>query len=1291
MSTNPSNLYAEKLLSEHPLALWSLDGEAEYISLISESSRNLTGWTATNATVTASSDSNAPFPSSYVTKIVGTDTPTYAVNGKTYLTCPSTFTSTSAGFTVAFYIKTTTQVYLSAGYGTGTVVNISTMTWSAGVVTYNTSTSHGFSTGDYVTVSGTFAGGNDYDGAGFITKLSNTSFRFTSGTYPNWGSGTGGTAQNGKTKTQTITPTDYPLNTWIPVSFTFEDALTSKSLLITFEYGNSSPEYYINGLTLGQDSEKFNGESFGQSLISIPATISTSVANGIETKAYNDENYSAYYIGSGNVLYAKTALMPMSYGSVNVMTVYPNATANQPSFILPGFGFLNEVGRYKELTIEALMRINVNSSTPKRIFGPIASSDGLYVTNEFITLKIGDYIESYYVSELYKPMLFQIQIGDGYANLSIDGDTVISMQIDNSSLSLPAELDGSSKSQDWLGFYAYSTSIPSVEVDSIAIYPYKCSETLAKRRFIYAQGVSLPENFNTSYNGKTVLIDYPYSNYINSYNYPRTDAKWEQASNIDNFNVDGKETLSPNTYNVPDISNSLYSNDLWLNDLYETNVASAEANTFINLKPSTVVSGSGRSWSTNTGYLSLNNYNPSINLSSCVYGVFKSLENSLSEHILIKIENNLNGDYLKISLTGTTVSYLFKYQDAAEVTLATKAITTSTTFAVGIDIQKLIATNLNISSFFANKSNLNFYIAGDSTLTETFSGNIYKVGLCSIRNSADITSLFDSSGILSSSSTYSGLLSRTATYTVIANNVYSKIILDIAVNSYWENYVPLSKLARTITDSGGTERYTIDFLQLNVDYPEPKTLSGSNYDTSNSMLKGYITFQTIASGANAAISTFTTTVSPNSNNVISATTFSATTKYEFVNNMIVYPPTNVDLTTLAIVFHLETTVPGINTKPINLRYLQIASQSFNGNSENPVGTRYAVDVYPYTKTSGVFDYKAQNPYLIYKDSTPYLYLTKYSGVKLAGTYSSGTDRGLYIKVSDTTSDTRISSLQFSALASLNQFPTTSMQVLKLESNVGSVSINIVSANSSNTKGVLSASSTDPTLKQPIFYINGKQVTKPVISLNEWNMIGIAFATPIDMTNSVGILKLTSTILLNNISYYKANPVEIDQKATQLLWSDVDNNNWAIPVPTQTTSVSGSTITLSTTGNHNLALGEAISVEGTLPSQYNTIYFGQSVVTAIPSTTSFTYVKASAVGYGTSITTAGTVMGAWNYASIPNYYGLYGTNLKNIYKTYTGTNKIISDISDSGHAFTLSGYEYPAYLDVTFTETVLDLL
>jgi hypothetical protein len=69
---NPSNLYAEKIYSEHPLVLWALDDKLDYISLISEAQRNIaTLWSNfADATLAESfEDLNQPFPDSHLSRV----------------------------------------------------------------------------------------------------------------------------------------------------------------------------------------------------------------------------------------------------------------------------------------------------------------------------------------------------------------------------------------------------------------------------------------------------------------------------------------------------------------------------------------------------------------------------------------------------------------------------------------------------------------------------------------------------------------------------------------------------------------------------------------------------------------------------------------------------------------------------------------------------------------------------------------------------------------------------------------------------------------------------------------------------------------------------------------------------------------------------------------------------------------------------------------------------------------------------------------------------------------------
>jgi hypothetical protein len=70
--SSPSNLYAEKIFGEHPLALWALDDTADYISLIRESDREISEWTLTGGTaITKLNAIDEPFSNSYVTELTG--------------------------------------------------------------------------------------------------------------------------------------------------------------------------------------------------------------------------------------------------------------------------------------------------------------------------------------------------------------------------------------------------------------------------------------------------------------------------------------------------------------------------------------------------------------------------------------------------------------------------------------------------------------------------------------------------------------------------------------------------------------------------------------------------------------------------------------------------------------------------------------------------------------------------------------------------------------------------------------------------------------------------------------------------------------------------------------------------------------------------------------------------------------------------------------------------------------------------------------------------------------------
>ena len=65
-----SNLYAERIFAEHPIGLWALDDNVDYLSLVSTGNRNISTWDFTDATVSSSTqDLNKPFADSILNEI----------------------------------------------------------------------------------------------------------------------------------------------------------------------------------------------------------------------------------------------------------------------------------------------------------------------------------------------------------------------------------------------------------------------------------------------------------------------------------------------------------------------------------------------------------------------------------------------------------------------------------------------------------------------------------------------------------------------------------------------------------------------------------------------------------------------------------------------------------------------------------------------------------------------------------------------------------------------------------------------------------------------------------------------------------------------------------------------------------------------------------------------------------------------------------------------------------------------------------------------------------------------
>jgi hypothetical protein len=1195
--TIQSNLYVERVISEHPIAVWMLNEQVDYISLISETNRqvyNSAQWTPITCTVSNASpvSGEIPFPLSATSK-ADISTAVEAI-----------ITSASGdGLTITYIASNTFSVgqvvdITNLPQTSGESLNILNATITSASSTQFTVTSDliGTSTGLPIskanakailksvfdipinlmdlTLSNFCISGNIYIASSFATSFS---YGYQ---YADSVSGIVYYVE----EVNSVVSDD--INSWKHFSHTFEqppaNAINVK-MFVRVSVTSGGGSFYINGLSLGQWSEEYNRYSLGvipssiSSDISLPNTIKV-----IEASAYGSSNKSAYYCADTNSMYAKNFGIPLVYGSSNVTKIYPNviSSTTYPSLIFPGYGFLNQSGKYNEYTAEMWVSLNSDAANPRKIFGPIASSDGLYVEGGFLTLVIGKKFRSHFVGEWFRPMLIHIRYVSDNISVLLNGEEVINISLSESELSFPSEYDNSDKSQNWLGFYTYSDVHP-FSIDSFAIYSYIVPTEVAKRRFVWGQGITPPELENASLSATTAYADYSFSNYSVNYNYPNF-ANWRQGfySNV----VTNRNSLDLPQYGLPDIYLESKSRQTWYDDIQASQVSSPTKS--FSFRPN-------GTW-TDPCYFYFPKLRVLDELVESIYGIFAITETSVNQP-LFKIINNQTQDYLSITVEGTSINYKVVIDGVTTILKSSDTVTTNSAFVAGINLNNFSLQNINgINKIFENQSGVSVYVGGDGTTT--FSGLIYKVGLDANYNNRKVKNKYDSNGFAIYNQNVS-MMTHTANYTLVPLEKYGTFFADISIAGYWEDYVPLSYFAKYVKDYDDTLKYDLDILQFNVDYPEPletnalestsswtyqdmfnqfnspdvlsyedlantffttwedyEDMSQASvkyyyYDTSAANVRTYISFQQITDGANKNLVDFINTDVARSKGVVDTELVSLEwedTAFEVVDGTIIYPPvkykdnTLVNFNDLGIVSHVDFKVDGILHNPIRLRSLELASEVYERTKFTEVGTKYGIPIYPYHKTGIYYDFKGKNPVEIYKDSTPHLFLTRHSGWRMRGEFSVNLDRGIAIPVNiENALETKISSLQLWLKYAEKEMPNVEMRIFSIVYKNGTYDF-YLTGDSSTQRGFIYAKDrdTDSIVQGLEYHINGQFVDTPYLVNEEWHCLGIAFPELIDFDAFNGRITLNGPLTYNNISYAVSTNLEQEQRVSYRSWGTV---------------------------------------------------------------------------------------------------------------------------------------------------------
>jgi hypothetical protein len=1109
-STN-TNLYAAKVYAENPLALWPIDDDFSFISQISESDKDISNWTFDNgnsaSVASASVVSRVPFPNE-------------ALSG---------FSRNSGSNYVTYAIP-------SSGIDTNNLdSNKDTICFNANVWKIS-SLVNGYRIGFQYT-------------SGSVVVTDTTDFVALS-TSSGW---------------QKISHTfNYPENTTI-----------YPYLEIDFIEGGSDNEYsiFVNALSVGQWSEKFHSETTGIIPLNLPSSVefydllptpsgsiqySTIDSYGLTTA---DDGY--YLIDNKRMLAVNNGL-PMIFGAANITNLYPPITPNMPSIVIPGKGFLNRTGQYSQLTAEFWLRIYNESQTPKRIFGPLSSKDGLYVEEEFLTLRVGKYSKSYFIGKWYRPMLIDIRYTPTDVSILINGLNVMNMDIVADDLTLP------SVNQDWLGFYSYEETQP-FEIDCIAVYPYFVSDQLAKRRFVYGQGVESPDIVSSNFGGDSAFIDFSFSKYSSDFEFP-TRVAWG-AGSFSNLETNSQQLTFP-TYDLPEIK--LFGDDLsiftliseprkwievaeqpwsyWAENADWERVSSISPGDI--LKDSFSIQGTDPypfiSMRPNDDYeeiyptIFFDNINKITNPVSSIFGVFQtSASIQAGKQTIVYMRNKLTQEYFEIYQNSSSIFYAFN-----ETVLNTETVSASSTFIAGIDIDKISSRFRRIvERFFAVPQNISLNLGGYES--NTFLGKIYSFTFNNrLFTDKDLSSYYNVLGFAKTSASVNPalisnneyIMKYVGNYTLLPLRTSSTIQLDIGCAGYWESSIPLSVLGKNTISSDGQVFYDLDMIQFNIDFPSPVVVQqGPPHSEDDTRLKSYITLQDFRRAGSIPYTNWTQTENISPNRVIDFdnTIDVIQTKYEVVDGTVIFPPKQlVNFADYYLVVHLEMTTRGINTMPVKLQRMAMSSLAFDESGFYSIGTKTGRDIFPFTRYSNNYAPKEKNPFTIYKGSTPYLYLTDDSGISVLDYPTTSTARGLTLPIN------QLKASEFS-LGGI-QLWTFYKEKEVFDENITIASINtpdikldfvlIPEANGKRARMTIFNNTTGIEFKDAQFYQNGNLVDNPYIQPMEWASIVVSLGNSININGISGQFELYHGMLFNNIAFL--------EKQTDVFATTTETRNWS---------------------------------------------------------------------------------------------------------------------------------------------------
>jgi len=1004
-----SNLYASKIFAEHPVALWALDDEAYNPSLFTVQQKSISSlsiedfaeWVSASSITTTS----APLPEESSAVLSRTD-----IN-ENFVTINGPIVSASALDPTKPTVCLNTFVYA-----------ISTLT--------------------------------DYYELGILYGLSGSATHYDK-----------------------IDVNALGITAWQKLQFTSiipNNAQTIQPIIkVKYIDGATIEEYdiWFNALSLGQWSEEFNWETTGNILDELTDNDLIDLLPDTNYKvmtadAYGfDDQYNGYYIVDNSKPLSINTSMPMVYGSGNITHIEAPITSGMPGLVIPGKGFLNESGRYQNRTFEFWLRTYSDMHQEFRIMGPLASTDGLYINQEYLVLKIGKNKKSYFIGKWFRPMLIDIKYSQNLATILLNGEEVLSMDID--------------------------------------------------------------QNFD----GNSLYVDFPFANYAATMNYPET-TTWNSGY-FNNLNVTSKYIAMPE-YELPEL---LHTEDIGDLDIYADNYAiQAGSATFFKFRPD-------EEEYTQNSYLYFNNIAKLSSPTKSIFGIFETTDPLINtKKTIMKFTNAANNNIFEVALNSSSIQYLYNED------LVHSAFTSASQyFMVGLDLDKITSSGL-VGNFFSNPQNVSLSVGGDGT--NTFTGKIFNVTMNNkFFTDKDTTEWFTDNGFIDYDPNVDPtVLQYIGCYTFRPDRSSPVVYFDIASSGYWENSMPLSYFGKYITDKFGNSYYDLDMIQFNIDYSSNPIVNIPQHQNSqfeNHALKSYITLQHYSQVGKIPYSQYSN-VDQNTNprvvdfdnslDVIS-------TKFEVVDGSVIFPPKElIDFEEYYITVHLEVKSTGIQTYPTAIPSMSLSSVVHNDTEFFAINTKTGNKIYPVVKYGNVYSHKSKNPFRIYKDSTPYLYLTGDSGIQCMTQGEVGVVKGFSIPInSQKSSEYIFGGMQLWLMYNQNEYISEPKKLGRIITPNKELDIFLIPEVSGNAKrGFIKVYDSETGYEDITidFYQNGIKIQNPVIKPLMWTSLVMSFGESIPVNGVSGQLELYNGFVYNNMAFFKRSSLVLGQSINERIWQQV---------------------------------------------------------------------------------------------------------------------------------------------------------